>query len=509
MSGARPWLTAALAVASVASCAQLLKVDAFGPAGAGGAGGVSSGGGGTGGAGGTGPRCGDGVKNGDEACDANDLAGLDCVKTVAPGWEGVLDCNSKCQLDPAGCHPPETKFNEMTVAANWELFDVGSKVSPSTRGFIGAVFDGKYMYFVPHYNGGFDGVVARFDTTLKFGEVASWTYFDVATVNPAARGFFGGAFDGRYVYLLPEQDGPMSWSGVVARYDTQAAFDSKDAWGTFDMAAKVSPAAKGYAGAAFDGRYLYLSPWVTGATAPQGLMVRYDTRADFAEPASWKTFDAVKLNASSKGFHGAAFDGRYVYYVPYTTGTVTRYDTQAPFESPGAWSVFDLTSNFQQSGFAGSAFDGRYLYLAQFGPNGTPSGVMMRYDTTLTFTAASSWEAFDLATVNPAFKGYHGMVFDGRYVYAVPHYVPAIGFHGLVARFDTTAPKLAQASAWTVFNLQTLSVYATGFVGGAYDGRYLYLAPLITNGNIYHGIVPRFDTKSPPWLPKLWNASFF
>jgi len=63
-------------------------------------------------------------------------------------------------------------------------------------------------------------------------------------------------------------------------------------------------------------------------------VLRYDTKADFKKAASWSAFDASSIGGLvTKGYKGGAFDGRYIYYVPYNNGAVfsgiaLRFDTQ-------------------------------------------------------------------------------------------------------------------------------------------------------------------------------------
>ena len=48
------------------------------------------------------------------------------------------------------------------------------------------MFDGRYVYLVPYYNGTtYHGVVTPFDTQAPngFADAGSWSTFDVATVN--------------------------------------------------------------------------------------------------------------------------------------------------------------------------------------------------------------------------------------------------------------------------------------------------------------------------------------
>jgi hypothetical protein len=266
----------------------------------------------------------------------------------------------------------------LSGAGSWETFDVSSVNSEAT-GFTGAAFDGRYVYLVPTMN----RIVARYDTQAAFSNGGSWAAFDVSTVNPGARGFQGAAFDGRYLYLVPYAN--VDLDGIVARYDTTAAFASSSSWATFDVST-VNPGAKGFAGAAFDGRYLYLVPSNNVPSVADGIVARYDTTAAFASSSSWATFDVSTVNPSAKGFLGAAFDGRYLYLVPYWDGSfvhgiITRYDTQAAFSSGASWVTFDIsTVNAGAVGFAGAAFDGRYVYLARFDAPLGSHGTVARFD---------------------------------------------------------------------------------------------------------------------------------
>src|SRR5439155_1209450 len=122
--------------------------------------------------------------------------------------------------------------------------------------------------------------------------------------------------------------------GIVARYDTQGVFTAAGAWSTFDVST-VNAGAKGFIGAAFDGRFVYLVPYSNGAT--DGIVARYDTQGVFTASAAWSTFDVSTVNAGAKGFNGAVFDGRYLYLVPNNgtvASTVARFDAKSPPSMP-------------------------------------------------------------------------------------------------------------------------------------------------------------------------------
>jgi hypothetical protein len=139
------------------------------------------------------------------------------------------------------------------------------------------------------------------------------------------------------------------------------------------------------------------------------------------------------MSRTSKGdaynYAGGAFDGRYVYFVPRAAGIALRFDTKPPggivnLGSPSLWSWFDMTQVVTFDGgspqFSGAVFDGRFVY---FIPASTGFGQLLRYDTLSSFDAPCAWSTADLLSL-PGATGsvgfYNGAVFDGQYVYLVP-----------------------------------------------------------------------------------------
>jgi len=197
----------------------------------------------------------------------------------------------------------------------------------------GGVFDGRFIYFVPIYDGtATHGRVLRLDTQSDFSQAASWRAYDAGNSGiPNTKGFKGGVFDGRYVYFIP-----YVGSGRVLRFDTQGEFANSASWSAFDAAFNVGGAA-GFMGGAFDGRYVWFTPY--NNNGPSGRVLRYDTQGTFANAASWQAYDAGNTGGlGAKGFQGALFDGRYVYFVPYRninfSGVVLRFDARQPQQLP-------------------------------------------------------------------------------------------------------------------------------------------------------------------------------
>ncbi|MFI5299820.1 MAG: hypothetical protein ACHREM_17165, partial [Polyangiales bacterium] len=346
-----------------------------------------------------------------------------------------------------------------------------------------------------------DPIAARYDTRATFTATTSWSTFDTALAG--AVGFGGAAFDGRYVYLVPYSRPDGSVGSTIVRYDTQAAFSTQTSWSAFDVST-VTAGAAGFVGAVFDGRFLYLVPYGQD-TALDGFVARYDTKGEFSASTSWATFDTGTVDANAKGFYGATFDGKYLYLSPYAdafgsySGHVTRYDTTASFSATSSWSVFDTsTANPRAKGYFGATFDGRYTYFVPYGGDGSTGGMVARYDTQSDFATQTSWSFFDPSSLG---IGPQGALFDGRYVYLVPSATPS-GPSGLVARFDTEG-NFTSPSAWTTFDTNTVNTGATWFWGGAFDGEYIYFTP--SEGSA----IARFDARTPPLMPSAYHGSFF
>jgi hypothetical protein len=57
--------------------------------------------------------------------------------------------------------------------------------------------------------------ILRVDTTRAFDQPTSWSAFDGKTVHPKGLGFRGAVFDGRYVYFVPKSQ------SVVLRFEAR------------------------------------------------------------------------------------------------------------------------------------------------------------------------------------------------------------------------------------------------------------------------------------------------
>ena len=157
------------------------------------------------------------------------------------------------------------------------------------------------------------GVVLRYDTHGGLTNFESWTAYDAGnTGGMVTKGYVGAVFDGRYVYFVPHTSSYSDYHGRVLRYDTKAVLTASNSWAVFDAGSASELNAKGYAGGIFDGRYVYFAPCATSyGSSYHGRVLRYDTQGVFTNVSSWLVYDAGNTGGlNSKGYLGAVYDGQ-------------------------------------------------------------------------------------------------------------------------------------------------------------------------------------------------------
>ena len=252
-------------------------------------------------------------------------------------------------------------------------------------GFMGGTTVGNVVYPSPDAHNAYPVFVA-YDSSQPFTSPDSYQTF----VPPPMGGALGRQYgwcsatnDGRFVYYAPLANPVNGDSGNIFRYDTTLPFSDINSWSSFDMGKYISRNAASFQSAAYDGyRYIYYIPF------HKRLLVRYDSWGGgsapdpmaFANPASYVTLDPTKLNtagyptitgpgivANLAGFTGAAVawdsaqQNEYLYFVPWAIfpGNLTGGEgsgAQNPIlestvarvrigtQSGGLWTPIDITS---------------------------------------------------------------------------------------------------------------------------------------------------------------------
>jgi hypothetical protein len=407
-------------------------------------------------------------------------AGFDASGDTGSSGDAGSDARRVCPVSAGG-------VTQLDADGCWALFDTKLLgITAGTAGFVGAAFDGHYLYLAPNPG----SIVVRYDTTRPFDAVSSWAGFDLTHELGIVPVIQGATFDGRYVTFVPNGAPPENVD--VLRYDTQAAFADPASWGKFDPTT-LDPNAYAFAGATFDGAYLYLVP------NQNEVAIRYRVSLPFDSATSWEAFDLTTLDPDIDPYFGAVFDGRYVYFAPNDDGLALRYDTKEAFITAAAWTTFDTTSLAPDAGssvnFQCAAFDGKYVY---FVPG--EDGPAVRFDTSGSFTDASAWSTMNPATFSDTSGFFSSAAFDGRFLYLLPYgYVNSVP-NGILLRYDTTGPF---ASAWSTFDISSIGPALLS--SAAFDGQYLYGAP------VGGSLVARFEawgTRRSVTLPAYFGSFF-
>jgi hypothetical protein len=333
--------------------------------------------------------------------------------------------------------------------------------------YVGGNFDGRYVYFVPFSADTF----LRFDTTLLFSAVASWSTISMSTAcgSMTDSAYCGCCFDGRYIYFCPYN------AVTMLRFDTTQSFTTAAAWEVINMSTAQGASAvnASYYGNTFDGRYVYF------CATNSDTFLRFDTTLLFTNSSAWSMISmstAQGAAALDTAYQGNTFDGRYVYFVPVNSDTFLRFDTTLLFTNSSAWEVINMSTAqgaaALDTAYINGCFDGQYIYFAPVN-----SGTFLRFDTTLLFTNSSAWSMISMSTAqgtNIVSSAYAGVFFDGRYIYYTPYNSSTF------IRFDTTQ-SFVNSSAWTTINTSTVQGGAslnTAYEGNnIFDGKFIYFTP--------------------------------
>jgi hypothetical protein len=266
------------------------------------------------------------------------------------------------------------------------------------------------------------------------------------------------------------------------------------------------------------------------ATQALDLFVSYNTTLPFSTPTSYQTVSLTSVTGATlaKGFTGGALDPNgFVYFVPFggnfpnTSGLVVRFDTSKLLTDSTAYSTFDVTTLAGQpsgsplTGYAGACGDGRWVYFAPFGtsanlnsstPSYTAHGWALRYDTTRSFAASASWEAYNLAaSVSTSASGLMNCISNGQSVYFLPYLGTVIAAYAI-------GPTLALTTAWSTFDLANIGITSAKWLGGANVlGRYMYFVPWGDNvpSGTKRSVIARFDTQALGGLASVGSWTTF
>ncbi len=325
--------------------------------------------------------------------------------------------------------------------------------------------------------------VARYNTALPFSDSASWETFDLTTGISADGWHQDATYDGRYIYFCP-------YGHDFVRYDTQGSFTSAGSWTKYNLTNVSALQGSKFVGILYDGsRYVHLVP-CNNSFPSYSTAIRYDTQGGFTTLGSYTTFDTTLVAARARGFGFGVKAGNYLYFCPWDagivatdiSGLVVRYNTTLSYTDPASWESFDATAvHADCKGYNGGFYDGtRYVYFAPIEKTRlqVDGYQLLRYDTQGSFTNAGSWANFALTGKWLQAKGFCTATFDGRYGWLVG-YGASGGGSRMTVRVDTQGTFTANASYRGVDYAQRVSSVDSrrGFSGAAVCNGSVYFAP--------------------------------
>ena len=110
-----------------------------------------------------------------------------------------------------------TIYSALADTSKWSQFRVASVANRDSR-FGGGTFDGRYVYLAPIAPLWTETGVSMFlrhDTQVTSSFDQGWEALDASTLGLNDTNFFGAVFDGRYVYYVPQTEGRQTGPTIV------------------------------------------------------------------------------------------------------------------------------------------------------------------------------------------------------------------------------------------------------------------------------------------------------
>ena len=296
--------------------------------------------------------------------------------------------------------------------------------------FNGAIYDGDRIWLVPS-SGTYITAISQKGEAENIPFPDSFTQVDNA--------FFGGAFDGEYIYLTPYHA-----AGIMKISKTSKTAEYITSWPDgFDKTSVL------FKGAVFDGERVWLIPStgnkiasVNSSNQINVYNIEFNSIQDafcggiFANEAIYfvpnKADDIVKFDISSgtssvitgggkisnMSFEGGFYEGQHIYFVPANNSGMARINTESD-----EIEVLNLPEGVT-GGFSGGAFDGRFIWLAP-----KSGSAIIKYDI-----YNKLFESIEIPSYNG--ENYSGGAFDGENIW----FASSNGFGALKISGDNTPP---------------------------------------------------------------------
>lgn len=190
--------------------------------------------------------------------------GSDCIGISGASYDGryVYAITNNNGTNKTGKFIRFDTSLSFSSTASWTIHDL-STINVDWVGFYDMVFDSRFIYFIPLlYDADVNTTFVRYDTNCSFTSSTSYESYDILNIDSNGGGYFSGIFDGRYLYAIPYYNGLFHYGGMV-RYDTFKPFNVNDSWSVVNLSAD-NLTYRGFRASCFDGRNIYVSPCENG-----------------------------------------------------------------------------------------------------------------------------------------------------------------------------------------------------------------------------------------------------
>ena len=311
--------------------------------------------------------------------------------------------------------------------------------------------------------------------TVNMTSYSSWPSLVPGTMGQK---FSGGVFDGQVVWLIPSFA-----TAVVTVNLATGSMKNFSTWPAGLVASTdLSIGNNAFEGGVFDGRYVWMSP------SSSKYIVRIDTAAATIGTMIGVVIPSGTASLGSKTFLGCGFDGsKVMWLVPRYATTIVYVNTSSVVPQAvtfsGAWPASPFSLATTSGALAGAGYDGgKYLWLAPHTAN-----AVVRLDVSNFSNPMVSYNSFPagLTGISGTLGAFFGVIFDGiRYMYLIPFCANG------VVQIDVSAQSMGSMRLFNAWPSGITNIGNFAFAGGAFDGRFVWLASQNSN------MIIRLDTKS-------------
>lgn len=360
--------------------------------------------------------------------------------------------------------------------------------------------------------------------SLRYSAMSKPSFFSLTSLPASADlvGYRASFSDSVWMYLVPNKTSPTVLSSKIVRVLLKSLTDTNDFTTNVPVVERldlsvynsgVNRVFSGFSSGTTDSEYAYFVTGYNSGFSTYGFLVRVPVNVEWtpAISGSIQYLNLAVLSATLKGFSGCVYDGTYIYLIPSNNGSAVLSGNCARVNPATAnWTAvssiqaspltgvttLDLRSTDPKlCGFYGGVITANHVYFVPY-YNGVYSGKIARVP--IDNFALSSIETLDLASVSSILTGYRGGVYDGRYIYLAPYYNnrDPINYPGQLPDYHGKVVRidteLFSLESVLHIDLQSVNTNLKGFEGLSLNTSGKYLY-MCPNQNLTSGIVARID----------------